>query len=128
MSTTTVTFAGNLTSDPELRFTPSGTPVAEFRVLVNRRTKDRETNEYHDAEPTGHNCKVWGKKAENLAESLTSGARVVVHGHVETEAWTDKDTQAKRTRDVVIVDEIGPSLKYATAKVTNNTKTTTQQD
>lgn len=115
MITTAITFAGNLAADPELRFTPNGKPVAEFRVMVNRRTKNSE-GEWGDAEPTGYNCKLWGQPAENLTESVEKGDRVLVHGHVETEAWNHRDTGEKRTRDVVNVDEVGTSLAWASAR------------
>ncbi len=109
---TALTFAGNLSSDPEVRFTPSGKAVAEFRVIINRRTKS-EAGEWTDAEPTGYSCKLWGFPAENLANSVTRGDRVLIHGHVETETWTDRDTGEKRTRDVVNVDEVGVSLAWS---------------
>lgn len=89
--------------------------MAEFRVIVNRRTRN-DAGEWVDAEPTGHYCKVWGTTAENAAESLTKGDRVLIHGHIETEAWTTKDTGDKRTRDVINVDELGVSLTWATAR------------
>ena len=113
---TTITFAGNLTADPSLAFTPNGKPVAEFRVLVNRRTRNAE-GDWTDAEPTGLSCKLWGKGAENLTDSLTKGDRVLVHGRVETEAWTDKDGQ-RRSREIVLVDEVGTSLTFAAATPT----------
>ncbi|GGU46436.1 single-stranded DNA-binding protein [Nocardioides albus] len=115
----TITFAGNLTEDPELRFTPSGTPVANLRVAVNRRVK-QNNGEWVDATPTFHNIKVWGRQAENLAESLFRGDRALVHGQIETESWADKDTGELRTKDVVVISdrygEIGPSIRYATAR------------
>lgn len=128
---TTVTFAGNLVEDPELRFTTNGTPVGSFRVAVNRRTKNT-AGDWVDAPATFHNVKVWGQPAENTLESLSRGDRVLVHGQVETEAW---DHEGKTyTKDVVVVSdrygEIGTSLKYATAvpkKATRASRTTTEQ-
>jgi single-strand DNA-binding protein len=115
---TVTTFAGNLTTDPELRFTPAGTPVAELRVAVNRRVKTGDT--WTDAPPTFHTVKVWGTAAENVAESLTRGDRVVVHGTVETDTWETDGQQ--RSRDTIVVSdrygEIGTSLRYATAPPT----------
>lgn len=122
MSTTTVTFAGNLGADPELRFTPNGNPVTQLRVIVNRRTRT-SAGEWEDVEPTGHSCKVWGTAAEHVAESAIKGTRVLVHGHLETETWTDKDSGDKRTRDVVVVEEIGLSLTWNAAHLAPNPTT-----
>jgi single-strand DNA-binding protein len=116
---TITTFAGNLTEDPELRFTNGGTPVANLCVAVNRRVK--QNDEWVEATPTFHNVKVWGAQGENLVESLTRGDRVLVHGQVETESWADKETGENRYKDVVVVSdrygEIATSLKFATAPV-----------
>lgn len=112
---TTITLAGNLTRDPALRFTTGGTPVAEVSVAVNRRVKDG--TEWKDAPPTFHDVKIWGNAAEHVVDSLGRGARVLVHGTVETETW-DKDGE-QRSRDVVVVSErsgeIATSLRYAAA-------------
>ncbi|GGO94100.1 single-stranded DNA-binding protein [Nocardioides phosphati] len=120
---TVITFSGNLVADPELRFTPSGTAVLEFRALVNRRAKNA-AGDWHDADPTAHNVKVWGQQAENLAESAGRGDRVLVHGLVETESW-EKDGE-KRTKDVVTISErfgdVGLSTKRATVKATKVTR------
>lgn len=120
---TVITFAGNLTADPELRSTTTGTPVLEMRVAVNRRI--REGEDWKDAPPTFHSVKVWGSAAENGAESLAKGDRVLVHGTVETETWQTEGQD--RSRDVVVVSErsgeIGTSLRFATsrpAKTPNN--------
>jgi single-strand DNA-binding protein len=119
---TTVTFAGNLTADPELRFTSSGTPVLELRAAVNRQRKT-ETG-WEDAEPMFHTVKVWGRRAENAAESLASGDRINVHGQLETEAWTKDDK--KHTKDVVVVSDrfgfIGADLTFATLDIHKNSK------
>ncbi|MFJ2758783.1 single-stranded DNA-binding protein [Nocardioides sp. NPDC087217] len=115
---TITTFAGNLTEDPELRFTNGGIPVANLRVAVNRRVKLND--EWVDGTPTFHSVKVWGTQGENLVESLVRGNRVLVHGQVETESWSDKETGELRYKDVVVVSdrygEIATSLKFATAR------------
>ena len=115
---TPITVVGNLTADPELRFTPSGAAVANFRVLSTPRTFDRQANEWKDGETLAINCSVWREAAENVAESLTRGVRVVVTGNLVSRSWEDKDTGQKRTVMEMQVDEVGPSLRYATAKVT----------
>lgn len=122
LNNTTVTFAGNLAADPDLRFTTGGKAVLELRVMVNRRTRGETPGEYVDAEPTAWTCKVWGDLAQNVADSVGKGDRVLVHGRIETEAWTDRDSGARRTRDVVNVEEIGVSLTWATATPTKPTR------
>lgn len=127
MSTVT-TFTGNLAGDPELRFTTGGKAVVEFRVAVNRRTKDI-TDQWVDAEPTFHNVKVWGQRAENIAESCTKGTRVNVHGHVETDAWT-KDG-VKHTKDIVVITDrfgfVGADLAFASVEIRKTTRHTPQE-
>lgn len=122
---TTITFTGNLTADPELRFTNTGKPVLELRAAVNRQHKTEAG--WEDAETTFHTVKVWGRRAENAADSLSTGDRINVHGHVETEAWT-KDGR-KHTKDVVVVSDrggfIGADLTFATAVVQKNVKSAT---
>ena len=114
MNLNTVTFEGNLADDPKLVHVQGGvTAVLEAVVLVNRRAKDTE-GEWSDAEPTRHRIKAWNRLAENIA-TLPKGARILVVGHTETDTWSDKETQKKRTADVVVVDAIGASLRYATA-------------
>lgn len=115
---TPITVVGNLTADPELRFTPSGAAVANFTVASTPRTFDRQTNEWKDAETLFMRCSVWREAAENVAESLTRGARVVVTGRLVSRSWEDKETGQKRTVMEMQADEVGPSLRYATAKVT----------
>jgi single-strand DNA-binding protein len=105
MFTTTTTFQGNLTADPKLRYTHGGTPIAEFRVLVNHRVKDGE--QWVNGEPTGHNVKVIGRLAEQIADHLASGHGVIVVGRVQTDAWADRETGEKRTATKVIVDRHG---------------------
>ena len=113
---TTLTLIGNLTDDPELRFTPSGAAVAKFRIASTPRYMDKTTNEWKDGEPLFLSCTVWRQVAENVAESLTRGARVIVSGRLKARTFTDK-TEQKRTVFELDVDEVGPSLRYATAKV-----------
>ena len=113
---TLVTVIGNLTTDPELRFTPSGAAVANFTVASTPRTFDRQTNEWKDGEALFLRCNVWRQAAENVAESLTRGARVVVTGRLKQRSFETKEGE-KRTVVELEVDEVGPSLRYATAKV-----------
>ncbi|WP_179266246.1 single-stranded DNA-binding protein [Asanoa hainanensis] len=113
---TTITVIGNLTDDPELRFTPSGAAVAKFRVASTPRIMDRSTNEWKDGEPLFLSCTVWRQAAENVAESLQRGARVIVSGRLKQRSYETREGE-KRTVIELEVDEIGPSLRYATAKV-----------
>ncbi|HEY3709631.1 MAG TPA: single-stranded DNA-binding protein [Amycolatopsis sp.] len=113
---TVITVIGNLTSDPELRFTPSGAAVANFTVASTPRTLDRQSGEWKDGEPLFLRCNIWRQAAENVAESLTRGARVVVQGRLKQRSFETKEGE-KRTVVELEVDEIGPSLRYATAKV-----------
>ncbi|TWE10310.1 single-stranded DNA-binding protein [Rudaeicoccus suwonensis] len=114
---TVVTIIGNLTQDPELRFTPSGAAVANFTVASTPRFMDRQSNEWKDGETLFMRCSVWREAAENVAESLTRGSRVIVSGRLKSRSWDDKETGQKRTTMELDVDEVGPSLRYATAKV-----------
>ncbi|WP_432982535.1 single-stranded DNA-binding protein [Dactylosporangium sp. CA-233914] len=113
---TTITVIGNLTDDPELRFTPSGAAVAKFRVASTPRFMDRQTNEWKDGEPLFLACTVWRQAAENVAESLTRGSRVIVSGRLRQRSYQTREGE-NRTVIELEVDEIGPSLRYATAKV-----------
>ena len=113
---TVITVIGNLTSDPELRFTPSGAAVANFTVASTPRTLDRASGEWKDGEALFLRCNIWRQAAENVAESLTRGARVVVQGRLKQRSFETKEGE-KRTVVELDVDEIGPSLRYATAKV-----------
>ncbi|WP_226346815.1 single-stranded DNA-binding protein [Agilicoccus flavus] len=115
---TPITVIGNLTADPELRFTPSGAAVASFTVASTPRTFDRQSNEWKDAETLFMRCSVWREAAENVAESLTKGSRVIVTGRLVSRSWDDKESGQKRTVMEMQVDEVGPSMRYATAKVT----------
>ena len=113
---TVITVIGNLTSDPELRFTPSGAAVANFTVASTPRTFDRQSQEWKDGEALFLRCNVWRQAAENVAESLTRGSRVIVSGRLKQRSFDTKEGE-KRTVIELEVDEIGPSLRYATATV-----------
>jgi len=113
---TTITVVGNLTDDPELRFTPSGAAVAKFRIASTPRTMDRQSGEWKDGEPLFLACNVWRDAAEHVAESLQRGARVIVQGRLRQRSYETREGE-KRTVYELEVDEIGPSLRYATAKV-----------
>ena len=113
---TIITVVGNLTADPELRFTPSGAAVASFTVASTPRTFDRQTNEWKDGEALFLRCSIWRQAAENVAESLTRGMRVVLQGRLQQRSYDTREGE-KRTVIEMQVDEIGPSLRYATAKV-----------
>ncbi|MEU0084840.1 single-stranded DNA-binding protein [Streptomyces sp. NPDC006274] len=117
---TVITVVGNLVDDPELRFTPSGAAVAKFRVASTPRTFDRQTNEWKDGESLFLTCSVWRQAAENVAESLQKGMRVVVQGRLKQRSYDDREG-VKRTVYELDVEEVGPSLKNATAKVTKTT-------
>ena len=113
---TTITVIGNLTNDPELRFTPSGSAVANFTIASTPRTFDRQSNEWKDGETLFLRAAVWREAAENVAESLTKGMRVIVSGRLKSRSYETKEGE-KRTVIELEVDEIGPSLRYANAKV-----------
>jgi single-strand DNA-binding protein len=113
---TTITVIGNLTNDPELRFTPSGSAVANFTIASTPRTFDRQKNEWVDGETLFLRAGVWREAAENVAESLTKGMRVIVSGRLKSRSYDTKEGE-KRTVMELEVDEIGPSLRYANAKV-----------
>ncbi len=114
---TIITVVGNLTADPELRFTPSGAAVANFTVASTPRIYDRQSGEWKDADALFMRCNVWREAAENVAESLTRGSRVIVSGRLKQRSFETREGE-KRTVVELEVDEIGPSLRYATAKVT----------
>ena len=113
---TVITIIGNLTGDPELRFTPSGAAVANFTVASTPRQFDRSSNDWKDGETLFMRCSVWRDAAENVAESLQRGTRVLVSGRLKSRSYETKEGE-KRTVVEMDVDEVGPSLKYATAKV-----------
>jgi single-strand DNA-binding protein len=114
---TVITIIGNITGDPELRFTPSGAAVANFTVASTPRAFDRQSNEWKDGETLFMRCSVWRDAAENVAESLNRGTRVIVSGRLKSRSYETKEGE-KRTVVEMEVDEIGPSLRYASAKVT----------
>jgi single-strand DNA-binding protein len=113
---TVITLVGNLVDDPELRFTPNGQAVAKFRIASTPRFMDKATNEWKDGESLFLTCNVWRQAAENCAESLTRGMRVIVQGRLKQRSYETKEGE-KRTVFEVEVDEVGPSLRSATAKV-----------
>ena len=113
---TVITVVGNLVDDPELRFTPSGAAVAKFRMASTPRFLDKQTNEWKDGESLFLTCNVWRQAAENVAESLQRGMRVIVQGRLKQRSYETKEGE-KRTVYEVEVDEVGPSLRSATAKV-----------
>ena len=125
---TSITIIGNLVSDPELRFTPSGSAVANFTIASTPRTFDRNSNEWKDGETLFLRASVWREAAENVAESLTKGMRVIVTGRLKSRSYEDKKTSEKRTVIELEVDEIGPSLKYANAKVNRTQRSNGGQD
>jgi single-strand DNA-binding protein len=117
---TVITIVGNLVDDPELRFTPSGAAVAKFRIASTPRTFDRQTNEWKDGEALFLTCSVWRQAAENVAESLARGMRVIVQGRLKQRSYEDRDG-VKRTVFELDAEEVGPSLTRATATVTKTT-------
>ena len=114
----TVTLVGNLTRDPELRFTPTGQATASFGLAVNRRWQDRQSGEWQEA-TSFFDIVCWREMAENASESLSRGARVLVTGRLEQRSWENQGGE-KRSKVEVVADEIGPSLRWATAQVTKN--------
>jgi single-strand DNA-binding protein len=118
---TVITLVGNLVDDPELRFTPSGAAVAKFRVASTPRYMDRQTNEWKDGESLFLSCNVWRQAAENVAETLQRGMRVIVQGRLKQRSYETREGE-KRTVFEVEVDEVGPSLRNATAKVTKTNR------
>ncbi|MEZ5237709.1 MAG: single-stranded DNA-binding protein [Microthrixaceae bacterium] len=118
MAGNTVELVGNLTRDPELRFTPSGAPVANFGLAVNRRWQNRQTNEWEE-QTSFFDIVCWRDLAENVSESLTRGTRVIVVGRLEQRSWEGQEGE-KRSKVEVIADEVGPSLRWASASVSKN--------
>jgi single-strand DNA-binding protein len=118
---TTITIIGNLVGDPELRYTPTGQAVATFRVASTPRYMDRQTNEWKDGDSLFLSCNVWRQAAENVAESLTRGMRVIVSGRLRQRSYETKEGE-KRTVYEIEVDEVGPSLRNASAKVTRSSR------
>jgi single-strand DNA-binding protein len=122
----TITFAGNLAADPELRFTPSGRGVARFTVIENRRRRTEDGQGWEDAEPNVFRVQVWGSFAENVVESCGKGDRVHVTGSIVTDRWADKETREDRTAQHVKADEVSFSLRYHTVRATKATRSNTQ--
>ena len=118
---TPITVVGNLVADPELRFTPSGQPVATFRVASTPRSMDRQTNEWKDGDSLFLTCNVWRQAAENVAESLQRGMRVIVMGRLHQRSYETREGE-KRTVIELEVAEVGPSLRYATAKINKSAR------
>ncbi|ORW69996.1 single-stranded DNA-binding protein [Mycolicibacter senuensis] len=116
MGDTTITVVGNLTADPDLRFTPSGAAVANFTVASTPRIYDRQSGEWKDGDALFLRCNIWREAAENVAESLTRGSRVIVTGRLRQRSFETREGE-KRTVYEIEVDEVGPSLRYATAKI-----------
>lgn len=111
------TIVGNLTDAPELRFTPQGAAVAKFRLASTPRFLDKASNEWRDGDPLFLDCVVWRQMAEQVAESLDRGHRVIATGRLKQESWEDKNGGGKRSKLILEVDDVGPSLRYATAAV-----------
>ena len=124
---TIITIIGNLTADPEMRFTPSGAAVASFTVASTPRTFDRQAGEWKDGETLFMRCSIWRDAAENVAESLTKGTRVIVQGRLVQRSYTTREGE-NRTVVEMQVDEIGPSLRYAKAQVTRQPRSSGQSD
>src|SRR5438045_4602627 len=118
---TQITIAGNLVDDPELRFTPAGQPVARFRVASTPRFRDNATGEWKDGDSLFLSCSVWRQAAENVAESLQRGMRVIVSGRLRQRSYETREGE-KRTVYEVEVDDVGPSLRSASAKVTKSNR------
>ena len=118
---TILTIVGNLTADPELRYTQNGLPVANFTIASTPRTFDRQSNEWKDGETLFMRCSIWRDAAENVAESLQRGTRVIVSGRLKSRSYETKEGE-KRTVVEMDVDEVGPSLRYANAKVTKTSR------
>ena len=116
---TPITVVGNIVADPELRFTPSGAAVANFRIASTPRAFNRDTNQWEDGEALFLTCNVWRQAAENVAETLTKGMRVIVNGRLKQRSYQTKEGE-NRTVFEIEVDEVGPSLKFASAQVTRN--------
>ena len=115
---TSVTHIGNLVADPELRFTPAGAAVVSFTVAANSRVFDRAKNEWRDGDPLFLRCSAWRQLAENIAESFHKGDQVIVVGRLHQRSYEAKDTSEKRSVIELVVDEVGASLRFATAKLT----------
>ncbi|MEU7827324.1 single-stranded DNA-binding protein [Catellatospora sp. NPDC049133] len=119
---TTLTLVGNLTADPELRYTPAGAALCKFTVASTPRNYDKATSEWKDGDPLFMNCSAWRELAENIAESLHKGSRVVVTGRLKLNRWKTPEGETRQAMQLD-VEEVGPSLRYATAQVKKLTRT-----
>ena len=113
-----VSITGNITRDPELRFTPTGQAITNFGVAVNRRWQNRQTNEWEES-TSFFDVVAWGTMGENVAQSLTRGSRVVVTGRLDQRSWESQDGE-RRSKVEIVADEVAPSLRFATAKIEKN--------
>ncbi|HET6482315.1 MAG TPA: single-stranded DNA-binding protein [Actinoplanes sp.] len=125
LNSTVITVIGNLTDNPELRFTPAGVPMARFTVAVNPRVFDKATGEWRDGEASFYNCTAWRQLAENTAQSLSRGIRVIVTGTIAQQRW-ETDQGEKRSAFAVTAEAVGPDLSYATATVRKVVRTGTE--
>src|SRR3954451_10834565 len=125
---TVITVVGNLTDDPELRFLPNGTGMTKFTVASTPRTLDRESGKWKDGDPLFLLCTAWRDLAEHIAESLAKGTRVIVQGRLRLSRWEDKESGDKRSAYGLHVDEVGPSLRFAQAKVTKMSRAKAASD
>lgn len=123
----TITITGNLTADPELRFTPTGRAVTRITVIENRRRRTEDGQGWQDAEPNVYRVQVWGSVAENVAESCAKGDRLHVTGSIFTDRWTDKETGSERTAQQINADEVAFSLRYHTVKATKATRSSSAE-
>ena len=128
MNETAITIVGNLVDAPDLKFIPSGAAVARFTVASTPRVFDKQTGQYKDGDPLFLTCTAWRDLASNVAESLTKGARVIVTGRLKLSRWEDKESGEKRSAYGLDVDEIGPSLRFAQAKVQKMNRTSGKGD
>lgn len=127
MNGNTVTLCGNITADPELRFTPSGQATASFGLAINRKWTDKATNEKRES-VSFFDIVCWQEQAENASESLRKGDRVVIVGRLEQRSWEDRETGDKRYKIEVVAEEVGPSVRWATAVVTKNERKASEPD
>jgi single-strand DNA-binding protein len=127
MQDNTMTLVGNLTDDPEVRFTSTGTAVANFTIASTSRVFNKESSEWRDGDTLFMRCTVWQQSAENLADSLTKGTRVIVSGRLRQRSYETREGE-KRTTIELVVDEIGVSLRYATAQITKTTRNGTSHE
>lgn len=121
-----LTIVGNLTADPDIRFTTSGQACANFTVASTPRTYNRESNRWVDGETVFMRCTAWGNYAENIADSLRKGMQVIVNGRLRTQKWTDRETRQERTSLSLTVEDVGATLRFATAQITRASRSSEQ--